>query len=297
MQQPIAPHCSNYDGSSGYTMWNCDQPQFPILLSVPHAGRVYPAALFDDLRINPAHLLRLEDRYADRLARPAIDAGFPAIIAECARVWIDLNRDEADLDPDMVHDWAGPRPQQGSPKMRGGLGLVPRRLANAGEIWRRPFAKAEIDARIMNYHRPYHAQIERILALMRERFGVAMLVDLHSMPSLPIAAAQQSKIVIGDRFGQCAAPIYAELLTGRLRELGVPVALNNPYPGDYVLRRHGDPRRNIHALQIEVDRALYLDELQHEPAPNLAKTAAIVAELLVLLCEQLNGSALPLAAE
>jgi N-formylglutamate amidohydrolase len=297
MQPPIAPHSSNDDGQSGYAMWNCDQPQFPILLSVPHAGRVYPAPLFDDLRIDPAHLLRLEDRYADRLAKPAIDAGFPAIIAECARVWIDLNRDEADLDPDMVHDWSGPRPQRGSMKMRGGLGLVPRRLAVAGEIWRRPFAKAEIDVRINGYHRPYHAQIERILASMRQRFGIAILVDLHSMPSLPITAAQQSRIVIGDRFGQCAAPIYAELLTGRLRELDIPVALNNPYPGDYVLRRHGNPRRNIHALQVEVDRALYLDAMQREPGPNLANTAAIIAELLALLCEQLSGGALPLAAE
>jgi N-formylglutamate amidohydrolase len=297
MQTPIAPHSSQIDGQSGYAMWNCDQLQFPILLSVPHAGRVYPASLFDDLRIDPAHLVRLEDRYADRLARPAIDAGFPTIIAECARVWIDLNRDEADLDPGMVHDWEGPHGQHGSMKMRGGLGLLPRRLAIAGEIWRRPFAKAEIDARINGYHRPYHAQIERILGAMRKRFGIAILVDLHSMPSLPITAAQQSKFVIGDRFGQCAAPIYAELLGGRLRELDIAVALNNPYPGDYVLRRHGNPRKNVHALQIEVDRALYLDELQREPGPNLTNTAAIVHELLALLSEQLNGGALPLAAE
>ncbi len=272
-------------------------PQFPILLSVPHAGRLYPAALFDDLRIDPAHLLRLEDRYADRLARSAIDAGFPAIIAEYARVWIDLNRDETDLDPDMIHDWSGPRPPNGSMKMRGGLGLVPRRLAMAGEIWRRPFARAEIDARISTCHRPYHARIERILASMRQRFGVAILIDLHSMPSLPASAASQSRIVIGDRFGQTAAPFYADLLTSRLRELDIPVALNNPYPGDYVLRRHGNPRKNIHALQIEIDRALYLDELQREPGPGLANTAAIIAQLLALLCEQLTGNAMPLAAE
>jgi N-formylglutamate amidohydrolase len=278
-------------------MWNCDQLQFPVLLSVPHAGRTYPSSLFDDLRIDPAHLLRLEDRYADRLARPAIDAGFCAIIAEYARLWIDLNRDEADLDPAMVHDWAGPSDQRGSMKMRGGLGLVPRRLAAAGEIWRRTFSKAEIDARIMNYHRPYHAQIEGILASMRQRFGIAILIDLHTMPSLPKTGGQQSKMVIGDRFGQCAAPIYAELLTGRLRELDFPVALNNPYPGDYVLRRHGNPGKNVHALQIEVDRALYLDELQREPGPDLGRTASIIAELLVLLCEQLGSGTLPLAAE
>ncbi|MGL5838365.1 MAG: N-formylglutamate amidohydrolase [Sphingorhabdus sp.] len=282
---------------TGFSTWNCDALQFPVLLSVPHAGRDYPGAILSALRIDPTYLIRLEDRYADRLAQPAIKAGFPAIIARRARAWIDLNRDESDLDPEMVEGWSLPKGHQGSAKMRGGLGLVPKRLSSFGEIWRRPFAKADIDERLSKYHRPYHCCIERILNAMHARFGVAILIDLHSMPPLPASTVRQPQIVIGDRFGQCAAPIYSELLSGRLRDLCYVTALNNPYPGDFILRRHGRPGRNIHALQLEVDRRLYLDGLLQNPGSGLSKTAAMVAELLLLLAEELGRASPPLAAE
>jgi N-formylglutamate amidohydrolase len=297
MRPNITPEAHAESGLPGFTTWNVEQLQLPILLAVPHAGRDYPATIMRDLRIDPAHLARLEDRYVDRLAQPAIKAGFPAIIASRARAWIDLNRDEKDLDPEMVRGWATPKGHVGSIKMRGGLGLVPKRLAALGEIWTRPFDWADIEKRITTYHRPYHDRIGHILAAMRRQFGIAILVDLHSMPTLQGNQSRQPQIVIGDRFGQCAAPIYAELLAGRLRERGFPVALNNPYPGDYVLRRHGSPQKGVHALQLEIDRALYLDPMQHEPGAGLAATAAIVAELLLLLAEQLDRRSLPIAAE
>ncbi len=291
------PDAAGHDDRSGFSTWNCDGLRVPVLLSIPHAGRDYPQPLLDHLRIDPAHLVRLEDRYADRLAGPAITAGFPAIIARRARAWIDLNRDEGDLDPEMVQDWSPSARHSGSVKMRGGLGLIPRRLASHGDIWRRPFTKADIDTRITSFHRPYHQRIDAILAAMRVRYGVAILIDLHSMPPLPPSAIPPPQFVIGDRFGQCAAAIYAELLSRRLRDLEHRVALNNPYPGDYVLRRHGNPGGGIHAIQIEVDRQLYLDRFLYEPGPGLRQTADLVAELLAMLAEQEMRSPMPVAAE
>lgn len=281
----------------GFSTWNCDKLAYPILLSIPHSGRVYPDFVLENLRIAPSDLLRLEDRYADRLASAAISAGIPTICAQIARACIDLNRDISDIDPDMVVGATGPTNRLGSAKMRGGLGLIPRRLAVCGEIWRKPLAQSEVEDRINRYHKPYHSEISKILQAISERHGIAILVDLHSMPPLTTRDNREPNIVIGDRFGQSASSIYAELLTSRLGEMQYSVALNHPYPGDYVLRQHGAPHRNIHAIQIEVDRSLYLDSTLREPVSNLAKVSADISEILFALVDQAKGSGLPMAAE
>lgn len=285
------------DADCGFRLFNIEQIKFPLLVSVPHAGRDYPAALHDNLRISAAELLRLEDRYVDRLVAPAVAAGIPAIVAHRARAWMDLNRSEDDLDPEMVTGETGTRRSPGSAKMRGGLGLVPRRLMHNGEIWKRPFAADDIEQRITNYHRPYHEVIEQNLTRIAGRYGAALLVDIHSMPPLADLSGHNPRIVIGDRFGQSAASVYAEMLLERLKQIGIPAALNHPYPGDYILRRHGSVRKNIHAIQIEVDRSLYLDSDLREPGEGLEETTSTVTELLLLLVDLLGGLSLPLAAE
>jgi N-formylglutamate amidohydrolase len=281
----------------GFSTANCESPGFPLLLSIPHAGRDYPAEIFDNLRIAAAELVRLEDRYADRLAAPAIAAGIPAIIAHRARAWIDLNRAEDELDPAMVIGSGKPYQPSNSAKMRGGLGLIPRRLASVGDIWKHPLDAALVEARLVGFHRPYHAKIGQVLAAMRARFGIAILVDLHSMPPLAGMGLAAPNIVIGDRFGQTAGAIHTEMLIGRLRDRGVLAGLNHPYPGDHILRRHGDVRRNVHAIQIEVDRSLYLDSEMREPGANLPQIAALISELLFLLADNAMGFDLQLAAE
>ncbi|MCE2829418.1 MAG: N-formylglutamate amidohydrolase [Sphingomonadales bacterium] len=280
---------------NGFSAFNCDDLQFPVLLSVPHAGRIYPLDLTGNLRLDPAQLVRLEDRYADRLAATAIKAGLPTLVAHYARAWIDLNRDSRDVDPAMVE--GGFANSLGSAKMRGGLGLIPRRLMQYGDIWKRQLRREDIDHRIGSYHAPYHDLLEQLLSQIVARHGVAILVDLHSMPPLGAEGEMQPQIVIGDRFGQSAASVYSELLAARLNHLGVRVALNHPYPGDYILRRHGAQKRNIHALQIEVDRRLYLDADLREPSADIGDVAAMIAELLFLLIEQARGASLPVAAE
>lgn len=281
--------------SDSFSAFNCDDLQFPVLLSVPHAGRIYPSSLTGNLRLDPAQIVRLEDRYADRLATTAIKAGIPTVIAHYARAWVDLNRDSRDVDPAMVE--GGFPNSLGSAKMRGGLGLIPRRLMQYGDIWKRPLQRDDIDHRISSYHMPYHDLLERLLAQILARHGVAILVDLHSMPPLGADDELQPQVVIGDRFGQSAASVYSELLAGRLHHLGIRVALNHPYPGDYILRRHGAQKRNIHAIQIEVDRRLYLDADLREPSAGTADVAAIIGDLVFLLVEQARGASLAIAAE
>lgn len=287
------------NGPTSFTCYHSDAPDIPVLLSVPHAGRDYPSVLLDNLRVPAAELIRLEDRYADRLIQPAIGAGFPAIVAHRARAWIDLNRAESDLDAGM---FAGPNAEcAASPsiKARGGLGLFPRRLQSCGELWRTPMLQSDAEVRIEQLHRPYHQRISHTLAAMRDRFGIAILIDVHSMPPLSGALANDAppKIVVGDRFGRSAASIFAELAMRQSAAKGLKAALNSPYSGDYTLQAHGNPALGIHALQLEFDRSLYLDADLREPTHQLKSIAAIVTDIAAEICEYALGRTFAQAAE
>jgi N-formylglutamate amidohydrolase len=286
------------DTDQGFALFGTDDPKTPVLVSVPHAGRDYPEEIFAALRLPRASLVRLEDRYADLLARNVIAEASPAIVAHRARAWIDLNRDERDLDLEMVSGAVKANYPTPGAKQRGGLGLIPRRLSGEGDLWKGRFPIAEIDRRIVNFHRPYHTQIGEILGRMRDRFGVAILLDLHSMPPIlqthPVPAP---RFVIGDHFGKSAASRYSELLVGHIRRHGFAAALNHPYSGDHMLRRHGKPEDNIHALQIEVDRSLYLDSDLREPGAGVAMVSRLIGQLVAILAYESSGSNILIAAE
>lgn len=284
--------------SEGFAIWGTETLSGPVLLSVPHAGRDYPDDIFGALRLPPATLVRLEDRYADLLARRCIQLGHSVIMAHRARAWIDLNRDEHDIDAEMVQgalkaDYPAP-----GLKQRGGLGLIPRRLSGDGELWKRQFTLDEVQHRISSFHRPYHEAIADVLERMRQRFGVAILLDLHSMPPIRSASAEPvPQFVVGDRFGKSAASQYAGLLMARLQAQGFSAALNHPYAGEYILRRHARPRANIHAIQLEVDRSLYLDPDLRQPGVGLDQLNALIPALVAALTDEGLGSATLIAAE
>jgi N-formylglutamate amidohydrolase len=281
-----------------YSTFNTADPAFPVLIAVPHAGRDYPLELLSALRVDPAELVRLEDRYADRLAQRAIEAGVPAIIMRKARAWIDLNRAEDDYDAAMFSAGGSLAKPQCSAKTRGGLGLVPRRLHGCGELWKQQFEADDLAARIEHEHRPYHLAVDSTLAAMRDRFGSALLIDLHSMPSLlPGSYNPPPRCVVGDRFGQSAAGHVSEMLIESVLREGIPCVLNSPYPGDFTLRRHGQVRRNIHAVQLEFDRSLYLDEAQREPTAALPLLSDLVMRMALDMADMLRGSYWAEAAE
>ncbi len=268
-------------------------PLSPVVLSVPHAGRDYPLALRAALRLPAPALVVLEDRYVDCVAEAA-RGDRTMLVQRAPRAWIDLNRSEGERDP-KVDEGARPQAQPApSAKLRSGLGLVPRRAGAAGDLWRRRFTEAEVVARIEQAHRPYHAALGAALAAARARFGVAVLLDLHSMP--PIGAHAQ--LVIGDRFGRSAASRFVARLDAAAAARGVPTALNTPYAGGHILERHAAPDAGIHAIQLEIDRALYLDHRLDHPGPGMARTIALLRHLIdAVEDEALSAPALAFAAE
>jgi N-formylglutamate amidohydrolase len=285
------------DGHRGFSGYGLDALKLPVLVSVPHAGRHYPDIVFDTLRLPRESLVRLEDRYADLLVRTIVAAGYPVVVAHHARAWIDLNRREDDLDVEMVRGADRAKYPPAGAKQRGGLGLVPRRLSGVGDIWKRQFELADIEQRIASFHRPYHAVISDTLAQMREKFGVAILVDLHSMPPIRSPQIGTPHFVVGDRFGKSAGSQYAELLVEQIRLRGSPAALNHPYSGEHILRQHARPSENVHALQLEIDRSLYLESSLREPGPGLNRTTALVGDLVHALADEALGYATLIAAE
>lgn len=253
------------------------EPLTPVVLSVPHAGRDYPLPLRAALRVPLAALRGLEDRYADALGLDALGAE-TLFVAQRARAWIDLNRAEHERDP-RLDDGAVSIGRPQSAKLRSGLGLVPRRVGNSGDIWRRRLSADEVQMRIHADHRPYHAALAAALASARARFGVAVLIDVHSMPSLG-APESAPRLVLGDRFGKSAAARFTGRIEGVARAHGVATATNAPYSGGHILERHGEPRHGIHAIQLEFDRALYLDEALNGPGAGLPATARLLRAII-----------------
>ncbi len=282
---------------NGFSIANGDEPEFPVLLSVPHSGRDYPSDLKNNLRIPANDLLRLEDRYADLLVGKAKNSGFPVIQAHKPRAWIDLNRAEDDIDAGMLIGVPAGRSFSVSAKQRGGLGLIPRRLSGAGDVWKRPFSYDDIHHRITSFHRPYHNAIGDMLAQIRAKFGLAILIDIHSMP--PVKETARSPVpsfVVGDRFGGSAAGRFAEMILAHIEAAGHICSLNHPYAGDHILRQHGQPRRDIHAVQLEIDRSLYLDSALREPAGGVDAISSLILEIVDTIADAVGGAQL-LAAE
>lgn len=268
-----------------------DAPASPVVLSVPHAGRDYPLALRSALRVPIEALVALEDRHVDRLALAARGTE-TMLVQRPARAWIDLNRAESERDP-RVDEGADPRGNPApSAKLRSGLGLVPHRIGRHGELWRRRFTDEEIAARIAADHRPYHQAVATALSAARARFGAAVLIDVHSMPPLANAA-----LVFGDRYGRAARTRFVHRLEAEAEAAGLGYAVNAPYAGGHILDRHGEPARDIHGIQIEWSRALYLDVAFDQPGAGLGAAARLFRRMIDAVADEATSSALPLAAE
>lgn len=305
-------HIPGAPGWPAYRTIAPDPSVLPVMIAVPHAGRSYTRDLLDDMRYPQAAALKLEDRYVDRLARVVAQAtGASLLLAEAPRAMIDLNRAPEDVDWDMI---AGSSRLDGaggpvSRRARSGLGLIPRRLPGLGELWRRRQDVAELSSRIADVHAPYHEQLGAMLLALRQRWGAALLIDLHSMPPLGptpgMRAGQRgAEFVIGDRFGSSC---HGSLVAAAFAELAGAerlVAHNRPYAGGYVLERHAQPTSGIHAMQVEIDRSIYLDATMEEPGAGFDKVAALLSALIrrlagvvAELASDRDGQAWPLAAE
>ncbi|HEX8669719.1 MAG TPA: N-formylglutamate amidohydrolase [Allosphingosinicella sp.] len=257
-------------------------PASPVVLSVPHAGRAYSEALLRAARLPRAKLEVLEDRLVDRLVWRAVADGALAFVADAPRAEIDLNRDEGEVDPGLIVPRPRATPLSDSARTRGGLGLVPARISGAGAIWRQRIPANELNRRVERIYRPYHEALETALAETRARFGTAVLLDCHSMP--PRAdAAREPGIVLGDRHGTSMAPALTAAAERAVREAGFGVARNAPYAGGQITARHGRPNHGIHALQIEIDRSLYLAPDLRTPGPGFDRIAMLIGSVAAAL--------------
>jgi N-formylglutamate amidohydrolase len=263
----------------------------PVLLSIAHSGREYGEAVIANSVHGLAALHPLEDPLVDRLAWRAISVGFGAVIQPVPRAVIDCNRDEDELDPAAI-EGIGPAPV--GPRARHGLGLVPSRTHRHGALWRRPIDRTELTRRIEQAYRSYHQALADGLDGLKLRHGEALLLDCHSMPSRRQA---QANIVIGDRHG-ASAESWISAETARIaRDAGFTVALNDPYAGGSIVARHGRPGDGVHAVQLEIDRGLYLDRDGRTAGRGFDRLASLIETLATRLGQALLDRQLREAAE
>ncbi|BEU99945.1 N-formylglutamate amidohydrolase [Novosphingobium olei] len=274
-------------GTPAYALTRCEPSPIPVMIAVPHAGRSYPPMLVEGMRHPAFAAPRLEDRLVDLVAiEAARRTGATLLLAQAPRAMIDLNRSSDDVDWDMVSD---SRPPAGDcvgggvmRRARSGLGLVPRRLPGLGELWKRRMKRGELDRRIAEIHEPYHAALAAELAGLSDRWGAALLIDLHSMPPLAARSAGEPapQYVVGDRFGAACDGALVSTVFALFAQAGLRAAHNRPYAGGYVLERHARRRDGIHCLQLEIDRTCYLDSRLAEPGAGFDAVVEIVTTLV-----------------
>ena len=272
------------NGAPAFVISGPSPSPIPVLIAVPHAGRAYPNSLLERMRNPGFAALRLEDRYVDILADKVAQAtGATLLVANAPRAMIDLNRAADDIDWEMFGRGASSDVGSYTPgrRARSGLGLIPRRLPGIGELWTRRHDETDLAARIGGIHQPYHQALAEALAALRDRWGAALLLDLHSMPPLTLRGGQNPpEFVLGDRFGvTCHGSLVGSAFT-YFSEMRRGAAHNRPYSGGYVLEQHGAPGEGLHALQLEIDRSSYLDSRLAEPGPGFAAMAHLLTGLV-----------------
>ncbi|MSO71846.1 MAG: N-formylglutamate amidohydrolase [Alphaproteobacteria bacterium] len=237
----------------------------PVVFSSPHSGRDYPAEFVAASRLDALRLRRSEDFRVDELFASAPRNGAPLLCALFPRAFVDVNREAQELDPGMFDAPLPPGVNSTSPRARAGFGTIARVVAHGEEIYARKLSFAEVRARIDAHYRPYHQALAQLVDDTRVSFGSCLLIDCHSMPSVggPFdadAGCSRVDIVLGDANGKSAAPGIVAAVEGRLRTLGYSVRRNAPYSGGHITRFYGRPSEGVHALQIEINRGLYMDE-------------------------------------
>lgn len=275
------PHAAT--GTGPFRLLLPERQSCPLVFASPHSGAEYPAEFLAAARLDAQGLRRSEDAFVDELFAAAPALGAPLIAANFPRAWCDANREPFELDPGMFDTPLPPWVNSASPRVGAGLGTIARIVATGEAIYRRRLSFAEAEARIEACWRPYHAALRGLVEETKERFGVCVLLDCHSMPAHPAQAADPPDMVLGDAHGTACAPRVTRAVEVALQRLGYRVRRNDPYAGGYVTRHYGRPREGVHAVQIEVSRPLYMDEQRierHAGFPRLrADLARVIGEL------------------
>jgi N-formylglutamate amidohydrolase len=257
----------------------------PMVLASPHSGRRYPASFLAQSALDPQTLRRSEDSYVDELFACAAGMGIPLLKALFPRAFIDVNRDAYELDPTMFSSALPDFVLTDTPRVAAGLGTIARQVASGAEIYRTKLTFAEAERRIANLYRPYHRALRGLLDDTLAKFPHCLLIDCHSMPSIggpgdSDSGTERVDFVLGDCYGRSCAPSITETVEKKLQDLGYCVVRNMPYAGGYTTRHYGEPAEKVHALQIEINRRLYMTEATHEKHDGFAKLQGELASVL-----------------
>jgi N-formylglutamate amidohydrolase len=257
----------------------------PFVFASPHSGRIYPKSFLQVSRLDGTAIRRSEDSFVDEIFSAAPALGAPVLKAHFPRAFIDPNREPYELDPAMFD---GPLPQfvnSRSPRVTAGLGTIARVVRDGAEIYSRKITFAEAQSRIDTYYKPYHMALRGLIEATHKQFTCAVLVDCHSMPSVggPLdqdIGAPRPDIVLGDRFGTSCARRLTDMIERALSMQGFVVVRNNPYAGGYSTEHYGRPSLGLHALQIEINRALYMDEDRMERSAGIKRVTHAITTMV-----------------
>ena len=278
----------------GFELLEPEHLACPLVFCSPHSGSVYPRRFLGLTRLDPLMLRRSEDAHVDRLFAAVPAVGAPLLRAHFPRAYLDVNREAYELDPRMFDGRLPGYANTLSLRVAGGLGTIARLVGESQEIYTRRLPVAEAMARIEGLYKPFHHLLRRTLDRSVTHFGACFLVDCHSMPSSAVQTDAQGKtgemklksdFIIGDRFGTSCEPFFADAIEYELRRLGYAVARNKPYAGGFITEHYGNPLTGWHAAQIEINRALYMDEKTLEPNAHFSQLAQDLGTLAQFLAE------------
>ncbi len=283
---------------AAYTLTMPDVRTTSVIFASPHSGRDYPEDFLRKSVLDERAIRSSEDAFVDLLFEAAPTLGAPLLVAEAPRAYLDLNRSAEELDPALIE---GVRRNAHNPRVSSGLGVVPRVVANGQAIYRGKLPLAEVRGRIRDVWRPYHDQLAGLLTETRSSFGEAIMIDCHSMPHEALESVVhpdglRPQIVLGDRFGAAARSDIVDRIEAAFAAAGLVVVRNAPFAGAYSTQRYGRPSQNQHVVQIEIDRALYMDERTIRPNANFRAMRDILANVISEIVD-IGGAEVPLAAE
>ncbi|WP_210877515.1 N-formylglutamate amidohydrolase [Roseovarius autotrophicus] len=284
---------------AAYTLSHPERRTTSVVFASPHSGRDYPWSFLRRTALDELAVRSSEDAFVDQLFDSAPNAGAPFLKAGAPRAFVDLNRSADELDPALID---GVNRQGHNPRVASGLGVIPRVVANGKAIYAGKITLAEARERIDTYWRPYHEALQGQLDQAHLMFGQTILIDCHSMPheamdSVARRGMRRPEIVLGDRFGAAADSAIVDRIEGAFVAAGLVVARNTPFAGAYVTQAYGRPGRGRHAVQIEIDRALYMNERLIRPNGNFEAFRRLMHDVIVEIAAIGRAEPMPLAAE
>ncbi len=276
-----------------FRLYPAQPPCLPVLISSPHSGTFLPAEARARLACSEEALRALDDGPVHLLFLTALDCGAAMLAATHRRAYVDLNRDPREIDPALLDGRPVDADLRISLRVRAGLGVVPSRLGSQ-PLYRRPLGMAEIAGRLQRVYLPYHRELERRLQSLRQRFGVAVLLDVHSMPASASRVERRLvDVALGDCYGRAADQGLAALAIDTLRSAGLVAVRNRPFAGGHITENYGRPAEAVHALQLEVRRDLFMDEASHRPHGGAEALGPVLARLVANLADAAMATVRP----